>query len=128
RPNLTIRGNAEVDRLVLEGKRAGGVRLVTGEVVSGGEVILCAGAFGSPAILMRSGIGPSAHLRSLDIPVVADLPVGARLQDHPLIYGVYALKAEHKAMLPAAGALAWTSSKGASSGDLDLQISATHFF
>ena len=128
RPNLTIRGDAEVDRLVLEGKRAAGVRLVTGEVVSGGEVILCAGAFGSPAILMRSGIGPSAHLRSLDIKVVADLPVGTRLQDHPLIYNVYALRAEHKAMLPAAGAMAWTGSKGASSGDLDLQISATHFF
>lgn len=128
RPNLTIRGDAEVDRLVLEDQRATGVHLVTGEVVSGGEVILCAGAFGSPAILMRSGIGPSAHLRSLDIPVVADLPVGTRLQDHPLIYSVYALRAEQKAMLPAAGALAWTGSKGARSGDLDLQISATHFF
>ncbi|WP_434631068.1 GMC family oxidoreductase [Pseudomonas sp. Z1-29] len=77
---------------------------------------------------MRSGIGPSAQLRSLDIPVVADLPVGARLQDHPLIYSVYALKAEHKAMLPAAGALVWTGSKSATAGNLDLQISATHFF
>lgn len=128
RPNLTIRGDAEVDRLVLEGLRATGIQLVTGEVVPGAEVILCAGAFGSPAILMRSGIGPSAHLRSLDIPVVADLPVGMKLQDHPLIYSVYALNAEQKAMLPAAGALAWTGSKSASFGDLDLQISATHFF
>lgn len=128
RTNLTIRGGAEADRLELAGKRATGVHLVTGEVVLGGAVILCAGAFGSPAILMRSGIGPSAHLRSLGIPVVADLPVGTRLQDHPLIYSVYALKTEQKLMLPAAGALAWTSSKSASSGDLDLQISATHFF
>jgi choline dehydrogenase len=128
RPNLTIRGDVEVDRLLLEGQRATGVHLVTGEVVSGGEVILCAGAFGSPAVLMRSGIGPSAHLRSLGIPVFADLPVGTRLQDHPLIFSVYALKSEQKAMLPAAGALAWTGSKHANSGDLDLQISATHFF
>lgn len=128
RPNLTIRSDAEVDRLEFEGKCVTGVRLVNGEVLSSGEVILCAGAFGSPAILMRSGIGPSEHLRNLDIPVVADLPVGKKLQDHPLIYSVYALKAEQKAMLPAAGALAWTGSKGAKAGDLDLQISATHFF
>jgi choline dehydrogenase len=128
RPNLTIRGEGEVDRLVLDGQRATGVRLVSGEVVLGAEVILCAGAFGSPAILMRSGIGPSAHLRSLGIPVVADLPVGTRLQDHPLIFSVYALKTEQKAMLPAAGALVWTGSKRARPGELDLQISATHFF
>src|ERR1700738_4077057 len=57
RPNLAIRGDAEVDAVVLEGKRAVGVTLVCGEVVSSGEVILAAGTFGSPAILLRSGIG-----------------------------------------------------------------------
>jgi choline dehydrogenase len=128
RPNLEIRGGAEADRLVFDGKRVTGVRLVSGEVVSGGEVILASGTFGSPAILMRSGIGPAAHLAELDIPIVVDLPVGARLQDHPFYYHVYALKPEHKSMLPAAGALVWTGSKGAAEGDLDLQISATHFF
>jgi choline dehydrogenase len=128
RPNLTIRAGAEVDQLVLEGKRVTGVRLASGEVISGGDVILSAGTFGSPAILMRSGIGPAAHLRSLDIPVVVDLPVGTRLQDHPFCYHVYALKAAYKSQLPAAGALVWKGSRGAAAGELDLQISATHFF
>ncbi|MBB3810654.1 GMC family oxidoreductase [Pseudochelatococcus contaminans] len=128
RPNLEIRPGTEVDRLVIEGKRIAGVRLVSGEVLSGGEVILSSGTFGSAAILIRSGIGPSAHLRELNIPVVVDLPVGERLQDHPIYYHVYALKDEYKSMTPAAGALAWTGSKAAADGDLDLQISATHFF
>ncbi|WP_277968069.1 GMC family oxidoreductase [Sphingomonas echinoides] len=127
RPNLTIRGGAEVDCLILNGHRATGVRLANGETVMGGEVILSGGTFGSPAILLRSGIGPAAHLRGLDIPVVADLQVGMRLQDHPFFYNTYALKAADKGMLPAAGALAWTSSAGAATGDLDLQVSATHF-
>jgi choline dehydrogenase len=127
RPNLTIRGGAEVNCLMFSGDRATGVRLVNGETVMGGEVILSGGTFGSPAILLRSGIGPAAHLRALGIPVVADLPVGQRLQDHPFFYNVYALKTADRGMLPAAGALAWTSSKGAVKGDLDLQVSATHF-
>src|SRR6202795_4884053 len=83
RPNLTIRGDAEVDRIVIEGKRAVGERLVNGEVISAGEVILAGGTLGSPAILIRSGIGPSRHLSELGIATVADLPVGDRLQDHP---------------------------------------------
>lgn len=50
----------------------------------GGEVLLCAGAFGSPQLLMLSGIGPAAHLRAHGIPVVHDLPgVGENLHDHP---------------------------------------------
>jgi choline dehydrogenase len=76
RPNLTIRADVEVDYVVIEGKRAVGVALVGGERLFAGEVILAAGAFGSPAILMRSGIGPSRHLLELDIPIIADLPVG----------------------------------------------------
>lgn len=128
RPNLEIRGGSEVDRLVIAGNRVTGVRLVSGEVLSAGQIILSSGTFGSPAILLRSGVGPSAHLLGLDIPVAADLPVGARLQDHPLYYHVYALKAGSESMSPAAGALAWIGSKGAAAGDLDLQISATHFF
>jgi choline dehydrogenase len=65
RSNLTIRSDFEVDSVVIEGKRAIGVKLVNGEVLSAGEVILAAGTFGSPAILMRSGIGPSQHLSDL---------------------------------------------------------------
>ena len=47
-------------------------------------VVLSAGAIHSPAILLRSGVGPRGHLRSLGIDVRADLPVGLGLQDHPM--------------------------------------------
>jgi choline dehydrogenase len=127
RPNLTIRGDAEVDRVVIDAIRAVGVNLVNGEVVSAGEVILAAGAFGSPAILMRSGLGPSDHLSKLGIRTIANLPVGDRLQDHPFFYNVYALKRAANAMNPAAGAIVWTRSQSAAPDDLDLHISATHF-
>jgi choline dehydrogenase len=126
RPNLTIQGGAEVDHVVFEGKCAVGVKLVDGHVLSAGDVILASGAFGSPAILMRSGIGPAAHLSGFGIATVADLPVGNRLQDHPFFYNVYALKREANAMKPASGALVWTRSQSAAPGDLDLHISGTH--
>jgi len=86
RANLTIVGDATVDRVLLGGDGAvRGVRVrVAGEwtEVAAAEVILSAGAIASPAILQRSGIGPSALLRELGLPVVADLPVGLGLQDH----------------------------------------------
>jgi choline dehydrogenase len=126
RSNLAIRGDAEVDRIVIEGKRAVGVKLVSGEFLPAGDVILAAGTFGSPAILMRSGIGPSDHLSDLGIATIADLPVGNRLQDQPFFYNVYALKRETNEMKPAAGAIVWTRSQNAEPGDLDLHISATH--
>jgi choline dehydrogenase len=126
RSNLTICGDTEVDSVVIQGKRAVGVKLVNGEVLSAGEVILAAGTFGSPAILMRSGIGPSHHLSDLGIATIADLPVGNRLQDQPFFYNVYALKREANVMKPAAGAIVWTRSQNAEPGDLDLQISGTH--
>jgi choline dehydrogenase len=126
RPNFTIRADAEVDRVVIEGKRAAGVRLADGEVLSADEIILAAGTFGSPAILLRSGIGPASHLSDLGIATIANLPVGNRLQDQPFFYNVYALKQAANAMKPAAGALIWTRSLSADPGDLDLHISATH--
>src|SRR5882762_3310940 len=128
RPNLTIRGDAEVDRVVIEGKHAVGMKLVGGDVIAAGEIILAAGTFGSPAILMRSGIGPSQHLQDLGIATIVDLPVGERLKDHPFFFNVYALKREVNAMKPAAGALVWTRSQSAQPGDLDLHISGTHYF
>jgi choline dehydrogenase len=85
RRNLKIRANAPVDRLLVENGRAIGVKLVDGREVRAREVVLCAGAYGSPAILLRSGIGPAAHLRDLGIPVTLQLPgVGENLLDHPL--------------------------------------------
>lgn len=83
-PALTIRTDSPVDRVRLEGARATGVHLADGRVIGAGTVILCAGTYGSPAILLRSGLGPGDDLSGLGIPVVADLPgVGANLADHP---------------------------------------------
>lgn len=82
--NLTIRGDAQVADVVFDSTRAIGVRLLDGEVISAGSVVLSAGTYGSPAILMRSGVGPAEHLRSVRIPVRLNLPgVGANLADHP---------------------------------------------
>ena len=87
RGNLAIRPDALVDRVLFEGGRAIGVALAgSGESIEGDVVILAAGSYGSPALLMRSGVGPADHLRSLGIAVVEDLPgVGERLADHPLL-------------------------------------------
>jgi choline dehydrogenase len=86
RPNLTVRGDAQAAELILKGARAVGVRLLSGEEIRAQQVVVSAGAYASPALLMRSGIGPPAALRALDIPVVADLPgVGQNLVDHPVV-------------------------------------------
>lgn len=82
RPNLTIAAGTLVDRVVLDGVRATGVVDVDGRVTEAETVILAAGAYFSPAILMRSGIGPEATLRPLGVPVVADVPTGEHLLDH----------------------------------------------
>ncbi len=84
---LTVRTGATVSRVVIEHGRAVGVELLTGrfrEVLRAeGEVVLCAGAVASPALLWRSGVGPADELRALGLAVVADAPaVGADLQDH----------------------------------------------
>ena len=89
RPNLRIVPNALVDLVLIQEGQAVGVRLADGREWRGGEVVLCAGAFGSPAVLMRSGIGPADHLHELGIPVAAELPgVGEHLLDHPVV-GVF---------------------------------------
>lgn len=87
RPNLTVRSLALVDRLLFEGRRAVGVRLASaGETIWADTILLSAGTYNSPMILMRSGLGPAQHLRDLDIPVLEDMPgVGANLLDHPLV-------------------------------------------
>jgi choline dehydrogenase len=127
RANLTIRGDDEVDRLIIEGGTATGVLTVDGYRHRAGEVILSAGTFGSAGILLRSGIGPAGALGELGIEVVADLPVGLRFQDQPFYYNVHALAPEARDMSPAAGALLWTASSEARPDELDLHISATHF-
>jgi choline dehydrogenase len=127
RPNLLILGSAEVDRVLFDGTSATAVVTSAGAVYHAAEqVILSAGTYGSPAILMRSGIGPADELRAQHIPVIADLPVGKRLQDHPFYSNIYALRPGSLDMSPASGALLWTSSTWAQDGELDLHISATH--
>jgi 5-(hydroxymethyl)furfural/furfural oxidase len=87
RPNLVIRADAYVRKIETENGRATGVA-VGGpaggqEVLRGREIILSAGALHTPAILMRSGIGPGAHLREQGVEVVHDLPaIGQHLMNH----------------------------------------------
>ena len=85
RPNLAIRAGAAVDRVELHGAMARGVRLAGGEIIEADAIVVTAGPYASPAILMCSGIGPAGALRDLGIGVAADLPgVGDNLIDHPL--------------------------------------------
>ena len=96
RPNLTVECGTHINRVVFEGNRAVGVectRRGRTRTVRGARVILCGGAFGSAQLLQLSGVGPADLLRSLDIPVVADLGgVGENLQDHLEVYVQYASK------------------------------------
>ena len=86
RANLVIRANCMVDRLVLEGSRVRGVRLIDGNIEEAECVTLCAGSIGSPAILMRSGIGPRRDLEALGIKSLIDLSgVGTRVWDHAAV-------------------------------------------
>jgi choline dehydrogenase len=102
RPNLTLVPDTLVDRLCLEDGRAIGVLTADGREERGREIVLCAGAYGSPAILLRSGIGPAAELRELGIPLLADKPgIGRHLLDHPTVnffndndYAAYLVKPE----------------------------------
>jgi choline dehydrogenase len=94
RPNLDLVTDAVVHRVLMDGDRCVGVEYhASGEVVAAhctGEVVLAAGAVGSPQLLMLSGIGPANHLAELDIELAADLPgVGANLLDHPMCGVVY---------------------------------------
>jgi choline dehydrogenase len=96
RPNLTVLTGAEVMGLTFDGGRAAGVDYVhRGErchAAANREIILCAGAFQSPALLMHAGIGPAEQLRKAGIAVRVDLPgVGAGLHEHPELYVEYAV-------------------------------------
>jgi choline dehydrogenase len=86
RPNLKIIDSTLVDRVLLEGSRATGIAAYGPDgqerVLKADVVYLCAGAYGSAPILLRSGVGPAADLRDLGIAVAADLPVGQGLMDH----------------------------------------------
>lgn len=94
RPNLRIETDAHTTQIIMEGRRAVGVRYVKGgqtiELRARREVILSAGALQSPQLMQLSGIGPASLLQSHGVPVVHDLPgVGANLQDHLQIRLIY---------------------------------------
>jgi choline dehydrogenase len=95
RPNLTVLGGCQVTRLLISGGRCEGAAYlrdgVPQQARASAEVIVCAGAIGSPQLLMLSGIGAAEHLRGTGIDPVADLPgTGANLQDHPIAMACYA--------------------------------------
>jgi choline dehydrogenase len=86
RPNLTVCPETIVSEVACSGSRATGVRLLDGALIEADRVVLAAGAYASPMILARSGIGAAAELRALGITPVVDLPgVGRNLSDHPLL-------------------------------------------
>jgi choline dehydrogenase-like flavoprotein len=89
RANLQVFTDTLVLRLLLDRRRATGVSIhrhgQTETLLAEREIILSAGAYGSPQILMLSGIGPADDLSPFGIPVIVDLPVGTNLQDHPLL-------------------------------------------
>jgi len=87
RPNLTIRGNAPVDKVRIQNNKITGVHYIdtqgTPVEVEADLVVMSAGVYGTPAILQRSGIGPAQELKAIGIQPIAHLPVGRHLLDHP---------------------------------------------
>lgn len=100
RKNLTVRMGAQVAKIVIEGMRAVGVEVITGnrrEVIRADrEVVVSSGAIGSPKLLLQSGIGPANHLTSAGVSVVHDLPgVGENLQDHLDLFVISECTGDH---------------------------------
>jgi 5-(hydroxymethyl)furfural/furfural oxidase len=129
RPNLTIRSHTLVERLEFNGDRCIGALVVEDNralIYRSSRTIVCAGAIQSPALLLRSGIGPGQDLKRLGIRVTADRPgVGRNLQNHPIVYlGAHVKpQARQSPSLRAGftGALRHSSGLGGS-GDLQLLV------
>jgi choline dehydrogenase len=109
---LTIRGQMQVDRLRLVGNRVISLEVIGPEgplTIEAGRVIVCAGTYGSPAILLRSGIGPDSELRALGTETKLDLALGRNLHDHPAVYlkysGTHQLRAAMKDFAAKGGVL-----------------------
>jgi choline dehydrogenase len=95
--NFTLQIGAQIIRVLFKRRRAVGVEYLQDgtvhQALATSEVIVSAGAYNTPKLLMLSGIGPAKHLRSLGIPVVASLPgVGQNLQDHVLVLQAFTSK------------------------------------
>lgn len=101
-PNLSVMLQTMVTRIVIESGRAVGVEIVQGagstptRIKASREVIVSAGAMGSPKLLLQSGIGPADHLRDVGVEVVHDLPgVGSNLQDHLDLFVIAECTGDH---------------------------------
>ena len=89
---LTIYSRTQVDRVRLEGSRVHALEVIGRDgplTIEAGRVVVCAGTYGSPAILLRSGIGPASELHLLGIETKLDRAVGKNLHDHPAVYLKY---------------------------------------
>ena len=102
RPNLVVMLNTMATKVIVESRRAVGVEVAQGAsrtvqvMRAEREVIVSSGAFGSPKLLLQSGIGPADHLRSVNVPVIHDLPgVGANLQDHLDLFAIAECTGDH---------------------------------
>ncbi|WP_033324779.1 GMC family oxidoreductase [Streptomyces yerevanensis] len=124
RANLTVLGEQTVDRVEFtDDGRARAVVLGDGTRLEADLVVLSAGTVGSPAVLMRSGIGPRRLLEELSIPVIQALEgVGRNLRDHPMVYLTYAVDEEAVGELlpPLQTVLAFSSAGAGSAGEVDL--------
>jgi choline dehydrogenase-like flavoprotein len=152
RPNLEVRDFVFVERIVFDGDRAVGVELVRNgvreTVRAEREVIVSAGAYHSPVLLMLSGIGPAADLGIFGIEVRQDLPVGENLQDHCMVnvnyltdqqglFGIFTpenfalLESEGRGPLtsnyPEAGGF-FTTRSGLPAPDVEFHFAAAPFF
>jgi choline dehydrogenase len=129
RPNLTVVGNANARRLVVNKNTVSAVEVeVSGEPrrIEGGHIIVAAGAIGSPQLLMLSGIGPRADLEAVGVKPLVDLPgVGQNLRDHPVLCALWA--ADSNVELPTAppgtpGQLGLRATTPASTDPQDLRL------
>ena len=112
RPNPTILGNTPVDCLLLDGTRVTGVLALCPDgptSVTAGRVVVAAGTYGSPSVLLRSGIGDPDELRAADVAPVHDLPgVGRNLHDHPSVIVGFAGTPELERRMTTHAAAHWT--------------------
>ena len=131
RPNLTLVTGARARRLLFDGTRVQGVEYAQDgqvqEARAAREVIVSMGALQSPKLLLVSGIGPADHLRSVGVPVVADVPVvGQNLQDHVQLPVIYRSKADDRMTTLLTGNCLFVNTRdGSSAAPPDLQLNFT---
>jgi predicted dehydrogenase (TIGR03970 family) len=126
RPNLTVAGGCTVERIRFRGTRAVGLDIRSEgkfSTIAADEIVLSAGAFESPRLLMRSGVGPAGDLRAVGLPVVHDIPgVGRTFNDHPQVILEWTPNRDlgEAAESWISGCLNFKSAGGPNSGDLQI--------